>query len=169
MTGRIAWTAASLMAGVLTAALILTLQTDERAPERGRIEQFGRLNNGNDAMPDRASPPVPEASRAAAPTAAVPSGPAAHLLADPEPARRHLLRLVIGDAGFACEEVRSANALDESGAMWRVNCGQSQLYWVGLDAFGRWSVEPGSYAEPLNGPGGERSITIQQGDDVFQR
>ena len=160
MPGRITWTAGSLVAGIVVGILILLLGSAGLESDREPLADVAAPQTRLTAPPTELQV-APQENGSNDPLANPdPGTPAAQLLADSEPARRSLLRRAIGDAGQPCNEVQSATALDASGSNWRVNCGQSQLYWVGIDNLGRWSVEPGSYSERPNWPTGERTITI---------
>ena len=153
--------AGSLLMGVLAAAVILALKGNGDEPTADPIPSRDDLTPLIGSVEDRSAVAEPEPEGANPLAEPAPGTPPAHLLADSDPARRHLLRRAIGDSGYACDEILSAAALDGSGGTWRVNCGQALLYWVGLDEFGRWTIEPGNYTEPLTGPTIERTLTIQ--------
>lgn len=163
MAGRITWTFGMLAVGLLAGAVIHALLAGPGEPRfDASFGTAGRAPAGPDGLADQPEREEPAGIEESAPAAR--DAPAAQLLADSEPARRNLLRRVIADGGHACDEVRSAAPLDRSGGTWRVHCGQAGFYWVGVDEFGRWTVEAGSYLEPQDGPTGERTLTIQPED-----
>jgi hypothetical protein len=70
-----------------------------------------------------------------------------YLLGLSEGARATVIAKSIREAGFGCPEVRSTGSLSPDGNAWRAYCGDTLLYWIDIDEFGRVSVEPGAYGE----------------------
>jgi hypothetical protein len=79
--------------------------------------------------------------------------------------------LIVGstvrDAGYECDEIRSALPVDRDGFNWRVNCGDAQTYWIEVDEFGQLSARPMPYGDveppifvPTVQPGEERTLDL---------
>lgn len=70
--------------------------------------------------------------------------------------RVQLLALAISDAGYECPPGASVNAVGNNGAVWRVHCGESNIYWVEVNQFGRLLVTPAPYGDFIGGAGAPR-------------
>lgn len=74
------------------------------------------------------------------------------LLAMDEPSRNSLLRKAIRDAGLPCDGVGAVYRAGDGLASWRVVCGETQAYLVGVDPFGGMTVDRLDYFDPLARP-----------------
>jgi hypothetical protein len=77
----------------------------------------------------------------------VPGSMQAELLATTAENRDQMLRLAISDAGFHCPAGAKSKAVGTSGGVWRVHCGEADVYWVEIDEFGHLLVRPAPYSD----------------------
>jgi hypothetical protein len=102
----------------------------------------------NENAGDRTS--VDSANRRALPA---PGSMAAELLNTTEANRMQMLTLAISDARYECPPGASVKAAGNNGAVWRVHCGESNIYWVEVNEFGRLLVTPAPYGDFIGGAG----------------
>ena len=67
------------------------------------------------------------------------------LIAMSEPKRNHLLWMILGDAGFKCDEVRSSQLLGADA--WRAECGGISTYSIVIGEFNSISINPIPYGD----------------------
>lgn len=73
------------------------------------------------------------------------------------PANRvQMLTLAISDARYECPPGASVNAVGSNGAVWRVHCGESNIYLVEVNEYGRLQVTPLPYGDFIGGAGAPR-------------
>jgi hypothetical protein len=132
----------------LAAAVLLLVAL---AATRGLMREPAVVAGGRDLS--ISDPPLPEAegdelldARTGAPSG---GGLPEALLAMADPDRNTVLRLAIRDAGFGCDDVGSVQGAGDRIAGWRVSCGGALAYWVGVDGFGRVSVDPLPHRDQL--------------------
>jgi hypothetical protein len=65
----------------------------------------------------------------------------------PKRDRNNLLRLVIRDAGFRCDDVKSSELLYSETGMWQADCGAMLSYSVQIREIGRISIHPIPYGD----------------------
>jgi hypothetical protein len=71
----------------------------------------------------------------------------ARLLTTTEGNRNNIFSLTLASAGYECPEIRTARAVGRDGSNWRIQCGESWVYSVEVDEFGRLSVYPVPYGD----------------------
>jgi hypothetical protein len=87
------------------------------------------------------------------PALPAPGSMAAELLNTTEANRLQILALAISDARYECPPGASVKAAGSNGAVWRVHCGESNIYWVEVNEFGRLLVTPAPYGDFIGGAG----------------
>jgi len=108
------------------AGVAVSESTSRLTPQTGD-PAFGR----NKALPDEARPGSMRAT----------------LLNTADGNRNHIFQLTIADSGFECPGVRNASGVGGDGYVWRVHCGDTLVYWVEVDDFGRLLVMPIPYGD----------------------
>jgi hypothetical protein len=63
--------------------------------------------------------------------------------------RNQLFRRAIADVGFDCSDVRDASAVGSGGSAWRTNCGNTNLYFIEVGEYGRFTVVPMRFDDGL--------------------
>lgn len=63
--------------------------------------------------------------------------------------RNHLFRRAIADIGYECSDVRDASAVGSNGSAWRANCGDTNLYFIEVGEYGRFTVVPMRFDDGL--------------------
>jgi hypothetical protein len=88
----------------------------------------------------------------------------AELLNTTDANRNQMLSLAISDARYECPDGANAKAAGNNGAVWRVHCGESNVYWVEVNEFGRLLVTPLPYGDFGEGTGGVRELRYEPQD-----
>jgi hypothetical protein len=162
--GRGAWIALGIAGTAAVAGLYLWAGRDSLPTETSRRSFAEALTDARRDLVESLREP-PQAAPADAPAAGpLTVGAQAHLqTVDPPPAgsmqasllgtsagdRNHLFWRTIADAGYVCDEVRTAIAMVSTGSAWRANCGGTETYLVEVGEFGRLRVVPILYNDTL--------------------